>query len=286
MNTKPVELIPVTVVVPVRNEEANLARCLQRLGEFAEVVVVDSGSTDRTRDIALEHGARYVNFEWTGGYPKKRNWFMLNHEIPTEWIFFLDADELVDEDFTKALRHALAGTDCAGFWLNYTNYFMGRRLDHGLPQRKLALFRKGRALFERIEEDSWSSLDMEVHEHPIVEGNVGEIKPRIDHRDDRGLRKFVEKHTEYAQWEAGRILLLRESADPSGRRHLTLRQKAKYALLGAWWYPALYFAYTYVVRLGFLDGRAGFTYASMKYWYLTLIQGFITEAADRESPST
>ena len=266
----------------MRNEEANLPRCLARLTDFAEVVVVDSGSTDRTAEIARAHGARLVDFAWDGRYPKKRNWFMLNHTITAEWILFLDADEFVGEDFKQALRRAVAATDFAGFWLNYTNWFMGRRLDHGLPQRKLALFRFGKGLFERIDENAWSSLDMEVHEHPIIQGGVGEISVRIDHRDDRGIAKFVEKHTDYARWEAGRIRLLRASADPEARRHLTLRQRAKYACLTAWWYPALYFAYAYIVRLGFLDGRAGFTYAAMKFWYFTLIQTFIAEAAQRE----
>ena len=179
--------IPVTVVVPVRNEEANLGRCLARLADFEQVVVIDSSSTDRTKDIALEFGARYVNFEWDGKFPKKRNWFMLNHPIPSEWILFLDADEFVGEAFTAALTAAIADRSVAGYWLSYTNHFMGRRLNFGLPQRKLALFRAGRGLFERIDEDHWSSLDMEVHEHPIIEGNLGEIKVRIDHDDDRGV---------------------------------------------------------------------------------------------------
>ena len=176
--------IPVTVVIPVRNEEANLPRCLGRLADFEQVVVVDSGSTDRTRDIALEFGTRYVNFEWDGRFPKKRNWFMMNHQIPTEWILFLDADEFVGEDFKVALLAAITDRSFSGFWLSYTNYFMGRRLNFGLPQRKLALFRTGHGLFERIEEDHWSRLDMEVHEHPIIEGKVGAIRGDDRCRDD------------------------------------------------------------------------------------------------------
>lgn len=67
-----------TVAIPVRNEEANLARCLERLSRFAKVVVIDSGSTDQTREIAVRFGARVVDFRWDGRYPKKRNWFLLN----------------------------------------------------------------------------------------------------------------------------------------------------------------------------------------------------------------
>lgn len=271
--------IPVTVVIPVRNEEANLPRCLERLAEFEQVIVVDSTSTDRTRAIALEFGAKYVNFEWSGKFPKKRNWFMMNHQIPTDWILFLDADEFVGDDFKAASLAAIADHSYSGFWLSYTNYFMGRRLNYGLPQRKLALFRIGHGLFERIEEDHWSRLDMEVHEHPIIEGKVGEIKVRIDHQDDRGLRKFVEKHTDYAQWEAQRNLAMRAAEPDKSNIPLTFRQKTKYRFITAWWYPAGYFLYAYVIRLGFLDGRAGLVYAAMKFWYFTLIQGFIAETS-------
>lgn len=269
--------IPVSVVIPVRNEETNLPRCLGRLTDFEQVVVVDSSSTDRTRDIALQFGARYVNFEWDGKFPKKRNWFMMNHQIPTEWILFLDADEFVGDDFKAALPAAIADLTVAGYWISYTNYFMGRRLDHGLPQRKLALFRIGNGLFERIEEDHWSRLDMEVHEHPIIEGQVGEIKVRIDHDDDRGMRKFIEKHTDYAQWEAQRHLAMRSAQRQILDIPLTFRQRTKYRFITAWWYPAGYFVYAYVFRLGFLDGRAGFVYAAMKFWYFNLIQTFIAE---------
>lgn len=275
------EKIPVTVVIPARNEEANLARCLERLNGFAQVVLVDSSSTDRTKEIALEFGTRYVNFEWDGKFPKKRNWFMMNYQIPTEWILFLDADELVGEDFKVAVRAAVADRSVSGFWLNYSNHFMGRRLGFGLSQRKLALFRIERGLFERIEEDRWSSLDMEVHEHPIVKGKLGEIKVRIDHDDERGLRKFIRKHTDYAQWEAQRYLLMRSAEREANTLPLTLRQRAKYRFITAWWYPAGYFFYAYVIRLGFLDGRAGFVYAAMKFWYFTLIQSFIAELLRR-----
>lgn len=273
--------IPVTVVIPVRNEETNLPRCLARLADFEQVVVVDSSSTDRTKEIALGAGARYVNFEWDGKFPKKRNWFMLNHAVPTAWILFLDADEFVGEAFTAALRAAIADQSVAGYWLAYTNHFLGRQLKFGLPQRKLALFRTGQGLFERIEEDRWSSLDMEVHEHPIIEGKLGEITVRIDHDDDRGMRKFIEKHTDYALWEAQRNLLLRSAARDGSAAALTLRQRTKYRFITAWSYPAGYFLYAYVVRLGFLDGRAGFVYAAMKFWYFTLIQSFIAERSRR-----
>lgn len=275
-------VIPVTVVIPVRNEEGNIGRCLERLTDFQEVVVVDSSSTDRTVDIAAAHGASVVNFEWTGEYPKKRNWFLINHALKTDWVLFLDADELIGDAFCDALVAAIQQDGISGYWLKYDIYFLGRRLRYGLPQRKLALFRSGKGLFERIDENRWSTLDMEVHEHPIIDGPVGEIPIRIDHNDDRGMRKFIDRHVEYAQWEAGRLLLLRsQKAAPNSP--LTLRQKAKYRFILSWWYPGAYFFYSYGIRLGFLDGWAGFAYAGMKFWYFTLIQTFISDSAQRRT---
>ena len=166
-----------------------------------------------------------------------------------------------------------------GYWLKYTNYFLGRRLNHGVQQRKLALFRSGKGLFERIDETRWSSLDMEVHEHPVIDGRVGEISIPIDHNDDRGMRKFIERHVEYAQWEAGRFLLLKSKSNDLKSNPLTQRQRIKYKHVTSWWYPAGYFFYTYIVQRGFQDGWAGFVYAVMKFWYFTLIQTFINEGS-------
>lgn len=267
--------LPVTVAIPVRNEEANIAACLARLSRFAEIVVIDSGSTDRTREIAASFGARVVDFTWDGRYPKKRNWFLLNDPPIQPWVLFLDADEFVDDAFCDALGAAIGAERCDGYWLTYTNHFLGRPLRYGLVQRKLALFRVGRALYEKIEEDGWCRLDMEIHEHPIVEGAVGEIKVPIDHRDDKGVARFLEKHVEYAQWEAQRYRKLQGNAE--AWRHLTERQRFKYRHLPKWWYPAFYFLFTYVAKRGFFDGAAGYHYAAYKAWYFRTIRLLIND---------
>lgn len=268
--------VPITVVVPVKNEEANLARCLSRLGRFSEVIVVDSGSTDRTQQIAAEHGARVVDFAWDGRYPKKRNWLLLNHKLACEWVLFLDADEFVDDTFCDAAAAALQAGGYDGYWLCYTNWFLGQRLRFGLPQCKLALFRVGKGLYERIEEDGWSRLDMEIHEHPIIDGPVGEIAAPIDHNDDRGLPKFIDRHRDYALWEARRAGLLSAGGAPAQEK-LTDRQRFKYRHLTKWWYPWFYFLYTYIVRGGFRDGAAGFHYAFYKAWYFNTIRLLVGE---------
>jgi glycosyltransferase involved in cell wall biosynthesis len=268
--------VPITVVVPVKNEEENLPHCLDRLSRFANVIVIDSGSDDDTPMIALRYGAELVQFVWDGKYPKKRNWILLNHKFNTDWVLFLDADEFVDDTFCDAVALAVDQGGYDGFWLNYTNYFLDRELKYGLPQRKLAMFKVGSGLYERIDEMSWSKLDMEIHEHPQIDGKVGEIAAVIVHHDFRGIGKFVDKHTDYAIWEAHRYLLLEKSGGLRGKG-LTGRQRFKYRNISRWWYPWFYFLYTYCFRLGFLDGTAGFLYAFYKTWYFITIRLLICE---------
>ncbi|MBL8907752.1 MAG: glycosyltransferase family 2 protein [Rhizobiales bacterium] len=263
--------IPVTVVIPVRNEERNLPKCLAGLSRFAEVIVADSGSSDHTQEIARQAGARVIEFRWNGQYPKKRNWVLLNEKLENEWVLFLDADEFVDDRFCDELKTAISSGDHAGYWLTYANHFRGRRLKYGVPQRKLALFKVKSGLYERIEEDMWSDLDMEVHEHPVITGTIGSIRSPIEHNDGSGLSAFIERHRKYAMWEARRALKV-ESAKDEVWNSFTFRQRMKYRNLASWWFPWCYFFYTYVVRLGFLDGGAGFSYAFYKLWYFETVR--------------
>jgi glycosyltransferase involved in cell wall biosynthesis len=267
--------VPITVVVPVKNEEKNLPRCLQKLGSFAEVVVVDSNSTDRTREIAEGAGAKVINFSWQGGFPKKRSWVLLTYKFSTDWVLFLDADEQLTDASLREMRSKIVDQRYVGFWLNYTNHFLGRVLKYGVPQRKLALIKVGAGLFERIDDSRWSDLDMEIHEHPVLDGAVGEIRAPIDHADFRGLHHFIARHNAYSTWEANRYAQM--MSNPAACRHFSKRQRIKYQFMTRWWFPFVYFLLTYVVRGGFLDGRAGFVYAAFKADYFLQIQEKIVE---------
>jgi glycosyltransferase involved in cell wall biosynthesis len=275
--------IPVTIVIPVKNEARNLPLCLAALPPAAELVVVDSGSTDATVELARAAGATVIDFKWDGRFPKKRNWVLQNHAFKSEWVLFLDADERLSPAFNLALARAVERRDVVGYWLHYNNHFMGRLLRYGVPQRKLALFRVDAGLYERIEENAWSTLDMEVHEHPVLNGAVADLPERIEHEDFRGLHHFIARHNEYSSWEARRVGAL--MADPDAWRHLTHRQRSKYANLTRWWFAPAYFAFTYVVRRGFLDGRAGLAYAALKFVYFFEIRLKILEARRSEQPS-
>ena len=267
--------LPVTVVIPVKNEERNLARCLDRLKRFDKIVVVDSGSTDRTREIAQEHGCEFVSFRWDGHFPKKRNWFLINHPPTTPWVFFLDADEYLTDEFVDELARALAMTTHVGFRVIYSNYFLGKKLKYGVPQIKLPIFRVGSGLYERIDEDEWSALDMEVHEHPVLEGTVGQLNTLVDHQDFKGLDAYIARHNEYASWEARRYLKLRET--PEAMAHFTAIQRRKYDSLTSWWLAPSYFLYSWLWKRGILDGWAGFAFAKMKASYFMQIRRKIRE---------
>lgn len=266
-------MIPISVIVPVKNEEINLPLCLQRLGRFSEILVVDSGSTDATCEIAAANGARVVDFRWNGKFPKKRNWVLRNVKLMNDWVFFLDADEYVSDQFIDEVERAISENTFHGFWITYQNYFMGRLLKHGDPMRKLSLFRIGKGEYERIDEDLWSPLDMEVHEHPIIDGAVGRITTPVEHRDYKNFEAYVNRHNAYSSWEARRYLALRQTQF-SG---LTKRQRLKYRLMDSWLLAPVYFFGSYILRMGFLDGKAGWLLALNKRIYFFQIKCKIDE---------
>jgi glycosyltransferase involved in cell wall biosynthesis len=277
-----IQPLPVTVVIPVRNEEKNLPGCLKAVGkDFAQVVIVDSGSTDRTRLIAAEAGAVVLDFVWDGKFPKKRNWALRNYTFATPWVLFLDADEQVTPEFVQELRATLPDTPHSGFWISLTNWFMGSPLHHGDVFHKLAMFRVGAGEYECFPEDSWSHLDMEVHEHPVLSGTIGEIRARLEHQDYRGMKHYIAKHNEYSTWEANRFRWLQSAGEDEWSK-LNTRQRFKYRHLDKWWLGWIYWAVAYFLKKGFLDGRAGWTFNRLKRRYFDEIRlKILEERAER-----
>ncbi|NBB79013.1 MAG: glycosyltransferase [Verrucomicrobia bacterium] len=270
-------MLDLTIAIPVKNEAANLPACLEAIGQnFARaVVVIDSGSTDGTARIASDWGARCLSFEWDGKFPKKRNWFLRNHRPDTKWVLFLDADEWLTPDFKRELAHVLANPgNRVGFWISYSIYFLGRPLRGGYPLRKLALFRVGSGEYERIDEARWSQLDMEIHEHPVLDGPVGVIRAKIDHRETRGLDQWAAKHAEYADWEARRYIARKVGADSAA---WTLPQKIKYKLMDTPFLALAFFFGCYFLMLGFRDGYRGLAWAILKAGYFAQVYGRIQE---------
>jgi glycosyltransferase involved in cell wall biosynthesis len=275
--------LDLTIAIPVKNEEHNLPGCLDAIGTgFAErIVVLDSGSTDGTMRIAKEQGAEVLDFRWNGRFPKKRNWFLREHPPKTRWILFLDADEVLTAEFKDELRRTLPTTGHSGFWLHYSIYFMGKKLRGGYPLDKLALFRVGAGEYEHIEEQEWSRLDMEVHEHPLIQGTIGSIGARIDHLDQRGITHWVAKHNEYSSWEAARFLASRRSAQI--HTSWTPKQKLKYALMQTPLLGVAYFFGSFFGMGGWKDGSRGLAFALLKMSYFTQLGWKIREGRRQKS---
>jgi glycosyltransferase involved in cell wall biosynthesis len=274
--------LPVSVCVPVRDEAANLPGCFAALNGFVdEIVVVDSGSSDGTQQLAKELGASVLDFTWNGGFPKKRNWALQNHRFKHPWILFLDADERATPEFLDELCTTLANTTHVGFMISFNNWFMGHPLRHGDVFSKLALFRIDSGEYERFPEDSWSHLDMEVHEHPVLGGTIGRISARLEHREDRGLDHYIAKHNAYAEWEMNRFRWLRQAGVEEWSK-LNSRQQFKYRHLDRWWLAPLYLFASYILKRGFLDGKAGWTFAHLKWRYFSDIRRRILAAGKAE----
>lgn len=260
--------IPITVIVSVKNEALNLPSCLDKLKRFDQIIVVDSGSTDDTTAIAAAMGAEVLQFQWNGKFPKKRNWALQNANLKYDWILFLDADEFVTEEFVNEVAVKTLDPNYNGYTIQFENYFMGRKLKYGYGFQKSALFKKSKGAYEKIEEDLWSHLDMEVHEHPIIEGKVGIIKSKVVHKDFKNLEHYIAKHNAYSSWEAQRYLQLKKSRN----EQLSVNQKIKYSLLNTGLLPIVYFMGAYFLKLGFLDGKEGFYLARFKSHYFFQIQ--------------
>jgi glycosyltransferase involved in cell wall biosynthesis len=260
--------IPITVIVSVKNEELNLPSCLDKLVRLDQIIVVDSGSTDQTMPIAISKGAEVLQFQWNGKFPKKRNWALKNANIKHEWVLFLDADEFVTDAFIDEIALKTQDDNYSGFTIQFENYFMGKQLRYGYGFKKSALFKRSKGAYEKIEEDLWSHLDMEVHEHPIIEGQVGVINAKVVHKDFKDLDHYIAKHNAYSTWEARRYLQLKEG----NNGQLSLNQKIKYGLLNTGLLPVVYFVGAYFLKLGFLDGKEGFYLARFKSHYFFQIQ--------------
>lgn len=261
----------ISIVIPVKNEAVNLPLCLESVKEFDDVLIIDSNSTDKTFEIAEQFGRRVVDFKWDGHFPKKRNWALQTQVFKHPWVLFLDADERMTPAFMEEAQRITDSPVHSAFRVKYKNWFMGKMLRHGDPMCKTAMLRVGSGAYEEILENHWSALDMEVHEHLVVDGTIGEIRSKLEHHDKRSLHAYYARHNDYSTWEANRCLTLNDKSQ------LTARQRLKYWILTWSVFPILYFLVSYVLKGGFLDGRAGFYFALGKMFYFYQVQAKISE---------
>jgi len=263
--------VPVSVIIPVRQEGANLPRCLDCVKWADEIFVVDSHSTDATAEIAAARGAKVMQFEFNGTWPKKKNWALENLPFRNEWVFILDADEVLAPQAGPEFAQAIANAgELAGYWINRRFMFMGRWLRHSYyPNWNLRLFRHSLGRYEKLTDADTQSGDNEVHEHVIVKGPTGRLRCEMDHYAFPTVEVFVEKHNRYSNWEA-RVSAERKLSGSDARISSSAvgrRRKLKLLSQRLPCRPLLRFLYIYVWQKGFLDGREGYYFARLHAFY-------------------
>ncbi|MEI6350721.1 MAG: glycosyltransferase family 2 protein [Verrucomicrobiota bacterium] len=264
--------VPISILIPIRNEAENLPRCLASVAWADQIIVVDSQSTDGSQKIAEQHGAEVVQFQFNGTWPKKKNWALESLPFKHEWVFILDADEVLPPGGREEFQRIVVGAEdgISGYWINRRFMFMGKWLKHAYyPNWNLRLFKHALGRYEKLTEADTRSGDNEVHEHIVVRGKTGHLRSELDHYAFPSVDVFVEKHNRYSNWEAFVALdrHLGDSASGLQKGSVGLRRRLKQL---SHWLPCrglLRFLYVYGWQLGFLDGVEGYYFARLHGFY-------------------
>ena len=228
--------MPVSAVIITRNAARLLPECLESVSFAAERVVVDSGSTDGTAELAAAHGARVVHREWMG-YGRQKQFAV--EQAAHDWVLCIDADERVSPALAQSLRAALASPVSPVYRMRRRNRFMGRWLSHGegYPDWSPRLFNRLNA--------RWS--DDLVHEKVLYAVTPGTLEGDLMHDASDDLGSYLERQNRYTTLQARQAF---ERGQRAGVAHLVLS-------------PMVRFFKFYVLRLGFLDGVPGLLHISI-----------------------
>ena len=272
--------LPITVVILTRDEEDVVERAIaSAVRDYAEVVVIDSFSQDRTVEVARLAGARVVQREFHG-FASQRNFALRDMNRKTDWVFFLDADECISDELTAELRRDFKKYEDAGVGMLYVrrkDFFQGRWIKHasGYP-----------TWFGRLCHANHVEVQREINEEYHCSRATARVRGHLLHYPfAKGLAHWIERHNRYSTGEAklkaaGEKLDLRLifSSDPGARRR-TLKQIYMRLPLR----PLVAFVYLYIIRGGVLDGGAGLRYASLRAFYELMISIKADELVDRSS---
>lgn len=275
-------MINISVIVTVLNEAKNLPRCLIALKNFDEVIVVDSGSSDETVQVASHYGARVESFSWKGGYPKKRQWCLDYIKIKHDYIFFVDADEEISDALIAEIIQLKFKR--AGYFVTGEYCWHGKILSHGLKNNKLALFHKDKFEFPVVNDlGAFCMGEMEGHYQPILKRThrwsaIGQLKAPLVHFAYEDEKSWQERHLRYAKWEAGMIANNLYPVENKKSRELMKRMFRNMPIRGV-----VAFAHSYIFKLGFLDGRAGYDFAKSRYRYYKMVSYFLNAENEKSN---
>ncbi|HEY0800320.1 MAG TPA: glycosyltransferase family 2 protein [Steroidobacteraceae bacterium] len=269
----------VSVLILTLNEEINIAECIDSCGWSDDLVVFDSFSSDRTREIAVTKGARVFQRRFDD-YAAQRNAALSTVTYAHPWVLMVDADERVPADLAAEIAAAVrsVNSQVVMFRMRRKDFFLGKWLKRssGYPTWFGRLVRLGRVRVQR-----------EYNEEYIADGDVVHLKAHLHHLPlNKGVDYWYERHNRYSKMEAMLTLNMRSApisslnlfgADPIERRR-SLRQIAYRMPMR----PLMVFLYLYIIRLGILDGRAGFYFSRMRAAYEMMIDLKIMELERRE----
>ena len=269
----------ISILILTLNEETNIAACLDALAGFDDIVVFDSLSKDRTVEIARAKGARIVERPFDN-WASHQNWAMDNIEFRHPWVFYLDADERMTPELREeilAIARDSARPEVA-FYCGRKNYFLGKWIRHAMPPSLIMRFFKPKKIrFERL-----------VNPVPVIDGPHGYLRNYFEHYNfSKGITEWFDKHNKYSLLEAMEGLKLR-SGGGVGLRGLwsadrfTRRRALKELSFRVPMRPLTKFIWMYLLKGGFLDGRAGYTYCRLQAMYEYMIVVKMRELARNE----
>lgn len=275
--------VPVTAIVLAVDEEANIARCLDTLGWCDQVMVVDSGSTDATADIAGRHDALVLDVP-VAGFGPMRNRAMHDTAVRHDWVLFIDADEWVSIDLAEEIAGAITAPHHAGYALRVRLVFQGTWLRHGGWYAG--------ALMVRLADRRRARWVGDVSEKLTVEGSVGRLASDLVDEDRKPFARWLDRHNRYSTlkaiqrraWQGRGVRARWEEALQASPRSRVPREVAKRVVVPALPAPGLWrFLYMYVLRGGFLHGTIGLRFALLHAMQEMHIQMKVDELR-REAP--
>lgn len=266
-----------TVIILTKNEEKNIVNCIESVRNIAKrIVVIDSYSDDRTKELAELSGAEIIQNKWTN-YATQFMFGLENAKITTKWVLRLDADERLTDESSKELENLIIkndNTDINGIILRFEVVFLGKKLRHGgiYPFRKLCAFKRGKGHMENRNMDEHIVLD---------EGKSIEMKSDSMHLDYKDLTYWIDKHNKYSSSEVLDYIGDYNSDNNNLDRKAKIKRFFKYRIyykLPMGTRAHMYYLYRYILLRGFLDGKEGKIFCFLQaYWYRFLVDAKIYE---------
>ena len=257
----------ITVIILTKNEEKNIEAAISSAKQISKrIIILDSGSTDKTTSIARENGAEVFCHDWLG-HAKQFNWALDNCNVNTTWVFRLDADERISKELAQEILEKSNNTQVDGYEMRWRVYFMNKWIKHGGTHKPyfLRLFRYGRG---RVEEKL-------MDEHIIVDGIVEKLEGDLIHYDYKGLDSWLSKHIWYSNLE---LDMYKGQMSLRGGNEIQKKKRGFYYHLPLFFRAKMYYWYRYYIQLGFLDGKEGKIFAFLQaYWYRFLVDAKIYE---------